>query len=81
MRKQRRIEITAFRSSIQIASGSIALDSHPDNGISTEQDIWISDPSGNEAIAPESAEGRRILIDAVSLLQRSLNNSETGENQ
>ncbi len=81
MKKHKRIEITAFRRRIQITSGSNAYDSQPDDGVSTEEDIWINDASSDEAIEPESVEGRRILTEAVSLLQRRLTEPDTGEKQ
>jgi hypothetical protein len=62
----RRIEITAFRRRVTIVSGSAV------NNPQTAEDICISNAHTQEAIEPDSAEGRRILLEAVRLLEEKL---------
>jgi len=66
MKKYRRIEITAFRRRVTIISG--VADSSPP----TEGEVVINDADAQETIEPESAEGRRLLLEAVRLLEEKL---------
>ncbi len=63
MKTYRRIEITAFRRRITIVSGKSKT---------ADEDVCINDADSPEAIKLESAEGRRILIEAVRLLNEKL---------
>ena len=67
MKKYRRIEITAFRRRVQIISGvSNIADAKSD------EEICVSDADSQEAIQLESAEGQRILLEAMRLLEEKL---------
>ncbi len=68
MKKYRRIEITAFRRRVIIVSGEPSADTQ------ANQSVWLNDADSQEAITPESAEGQRILIEAVRLLEEKLGN-------
>ena len=71
MKKYRRIEITAFRRRVTIVSGvSETADTQPD------EDVCINDADSSETIEFESAEGQRILTEAVRLLEEKLSNHE-----
>jgi hypothetical protein len=63
----RRIEITAFRRRVTIVSGSFAT-----NNTQPNNEVRITDADTQHAIAPESAEGRRILYEALRLLEDKL---------
>lgn len=62
MKKYRRIEITAFRRRVQIVSGETKSD----------EEICLNDAETREAIELESAEGQRILTEAVRILEENL---------
>jgi hypothetical protein len=67
MKKYRRIEITAFRRRVCIVSGEPTADAQ------TTGSVCISDAdSQEETIATESAEGQRILIEAIKLLEEKI---------
>jgi hypothetical protein len=66
MQKYRRIEITAFRRRVTIVSSESSPDAHTNEGVS------LSDTDSQETIEPASAEGRRILAEAVRLLEEKL---------
>ena len=66
MKKYRRIEITAFRRRVTIVSGKQPADAQAD------EDVCINDANSSETIEMESAEGQRILIEAVRLLEEKL---------
>ncbi len=68
MKKYRRIEITAFRRRVTIVSGSPTADTQ------TDDDVCINDADSLETIETESAEGQRILTEALRLLEEKLNN-------
>ena len=71
MKKYRRIEITAFRRRVTIVSGvSKTADAQPD------EDVCINAADSSETIEFESAEGQRILTQAVRLLEEKLSNHE-----
>lgn len=65
MKKYRRIEITAFRRRVTIVSGNPPADN-------AAAEVWLNDADSSEMIEPESAEGQRILIEAVRLLEEKL---------
>ncbi|MCY7345140.1 MAG: hypothetical protein LH614_02885 [Pyrinomonadaceae bacterium] len=73
MKRYRRIEITAFRRRIIIVSGESAAAAPPNSS------VCINDAYSSETIEAKSAEGRRILIEAVRLLEEKLSNQEPGE--
>ncbi len=66
MKTYRRIEITAFRRRVSIVSGEPTADRQTDEG------ICINNADSQEAIMTESAEGQRILIEAVRLLEEKI---------
>ena len=66
MKTYRRIEITAFRRRVTIVSGKPAADTQ------NSEDVGINDDDTQEPIDPESAEGQRILLEAVRLLEEKL---------
>ena len=68
MKKYRRIEITAFRRRVTIVSGTSSAD--------TAVEVWLNDADSSETIEFESAEGQRILTEAVRLLEEKLSNHE-----
>jgi uncharacterized protein YuzE len=63
---QRRIEISAFRRRLTIVSGNFS------SNIEMGENVCIEDPESGESIAIESAEGQRILLEAVRLLEVQL---------
>lgn len=65
MKKYRRIEITAFRRRVTIVSGNSPADN-------ADAEVWLNDTDSSEKIEPDSAEGQRILIEAVRLLEQKL---------
>lgn len=69
MKKYRRIEITAFRRRITIVSGEPT----------TDEKVCINDTDSSETINTESAEGQRILLEAVRLLEEKLVNGARGD--
>ena len=69
MKKYRRIEITAFRRRVSIVSGGATANTQ------TDESICINDADSQERIETESAEGQRILIEAVRLLEEKLEQS------
>ncbi len=69
MKKHRRIEITAFRRRVTIISGASEI-----NTTQADEDICINDADSQEAIETKSAEGQRILLEAVRLLEEKLGN-------
>ena len=66
MKTHRRIEITAFQKRVTVVSGEWKVDA-PDN-----DDRPVSDTDSLKTIEPESAEGQRILTEAVRLLEKKL---------
>ena len=68
MKTYRRIEITAFRRRVTIVSGEPTADAQPD------EDVCINNADSSETIEFESAEGQRILTEAVRLLEEKLSN-------
>ncbi len=68
MKKYRRLEITAFRRRVTIVSGEPTADSQTNEG------VCINDADSQETITTESAEGQRILIEAVRLLEEKFIN-------
>ena len=71
MKTYRRIEITAFRRRVIIVSGE---SSAVHQSAQPEAEVQLSDTDSLEAIETDSAEGQRILIEAVRLLEEKLNN-------
>ena len=67
MKIYRRIEITAFRRRITIVSG---VSETP--VVQPDEDVCINDADSSETIEFESAEGQRILIEVVRLLEKKL---------
>jgi hypothetical protein len=67
MKIHRRVEVTAFRRKVTIVSGE--FESY--TGDTSEGGSRVSDYP-LETVSPESAEGRRILADALRLLQDKL---------
>ncbi len=67
MKGHRRIEITAFQRKVTIVSGEFEAYT----GDTSEGESRASENS-LETVPPESAEGRRILADAVRLLEDRL---------
>ena len=65
MKTYRRIEITAFRRRITIVSGAPATNN-------TDADVRLNNAETQELIELESAEGQRILLEAVRLLEEKL---------
>ncbi len=65
MKKHRRIEITAFRRRVTIVSGTSPADT-------ADAEVWLNDADSSETIEPDSAEGQRILMEAVRLLEEKL---------
>ncbi|HEY0457707.1 MAG TPA: hypothetical protein VGC97_01070 [Pyrinomonadaceae bacterium] len=65
MKTYRRIEITAFRRRVTIVSGLT-------DETQTGKDVCINNADTNTVIEPESAEGQRILLEAVRLLEQKL---------
>ena len=72
MKKYRRIEITAFRRRVTIVSGTSPADT-------ADAEVWLNDADSSETIEPDSAEGQRILIEAVRLLEEKLSNQTRKE--
>lgn len=68
MKTNRRIEITAFRRCITIISGEPPSDAQPN------ESVCINDANSQETIETKSAEGQRILLEAVRLLEDKLTN-------
>lgn len=75
MKKHRRVEITAFKRRVTIVSGEYAAFVDEDDNIRHREESPL------ETIAPESAEGRHLLTEAVSLLQERLAVPQIGEKQ
>ena len=67
MKIYRRLEITAFRRRVTIVSGGSAA-----NKTETGEEVSISHADTQETIDPDSAEGQRILLEAVRLLEEKL---------
>ncbi len=61
-----RIEITAFRRHVTIVSGKPTADAQ------TGESVCTNDADSQETITTESAEGQRILIEAVRLMEKKL---------
>lgn len=72
MKTHRRVEITAFKRRVTIVSGEYAAFVDEDDNIRPTEEISL------ETITPESAEGQRLLAEAVSILQDRLAASEIG---
>ncbi|PYS69854.1 MAG: hypothetical protein DMF69_15550 [Acidobacteria bacterium] len=66
MQKYRRIEITAFRRRVTIVSSESPPDTH------ANKEVSLSNTDSQETIETASAEGRRILAEAVRLLEEKL---------
>jgi len=66
MKKHRRVEITAFKRRVTIVSGEYEAYVEEDDNIRPTEERPL------ETIAPESAEGRHLLTEAVSILQERL---------
>ena len=66
MKTYRRVEITAFRRRVTIVAGGSGEKEQ------TVEAVRLSDSETQEAIDPESAEGRQILLEAVRLLEEKL---------
>ena len=66
MKKHRRVEITAFKRRVTIVSGEYEAFADENDSIRTAEE------TPTETISPDSAEGRRLLSEAVSLLQERL---------
>ncbi|MFL6468121.1 MAG: hypothetical protein ACJ72Z_09220 [Pyrinomonadaceae bacterium] len=84
MKRYRRIEITAFQRRVQIITGDSPISrsyAEVRGAEGSERDIRINDTSNNEMIELSSAEGRRILTEAVTLLQQRLAMTDPGEKQ
>ena len=74
MKTYRRIEITAFRRRVTIVSGEPNI-----TDTQADEDVCINDTDSQETITMESAEGQRILIEAVRLLEEKLSNQARKE--
>ena len=74
MKGHRRIEITAFQRKVTIVSGEFEAYT----GDTSEGGSRASENS-LETVPPESAEGRRILADAVRLLEDKLIDRSVGQ--
>lgn len=74
MKTHRRVEITAFKRRVTIVSSEYSA--------FVDEDDRTIQPAENErlleTIAPESAEGRRLLTEAVGILQERLAAAEIG---
>ncbi len=68
MRRHRRVEITAFQRKVTIVSGEFAA--YTDD--TSEGDSRVPENSLETVIPPGSVEGRRILAEAVRLLEDTL---------
>jgi len=73
MKVYRRIEITAFRRRVTISSGPLS-----DGPLA---DITLRNDMTDEAIDPQSDEGRHVLLEAVTILQQQLAEPKTGESK
>lgn len=71
MKKYRRIEITAFRRHVTIISGESSAGNQSAN---TDAGVFLEDAGSPEAIDADSAEGQRILTEAMRLLEEKLGN-------
>ncbi len=67
MKTYRRLEITAFRRRVTVIAGDVSI--AEDQSL---EDVRISNTDTQTTIEPESAEGQRILLDAVRLLEEKL---------
>lgn len=69
MKRYRRIEITAFQKRVTVVSGEwkVETPANDDRG-------FANDPGSQETIEPESAEGKRILTEAIRMLEEKLAN-------
>jgi len=63
----RRIEITAFRRRVIVGWGSFPVDI-------TEAEVSLNGTDSIETIRTDSAEGQRILMEAVRLLEEKMSN-------
>jgi hypothetical protein len=70
MKVYRRIEITAFHRRVTISSGPLS---------GGPSDIALRDNLSDEVIDPQSQEGRRVLTEAVCILQEQLARPKNGE--
>ena len=68
LKTHRRIEITAFQRRVTIVSGA----THAEN--QSDADVRMNDAVLHETIEIDTAEGRRILREAVRLLEKRLAN-------
>ena len=73
MKKYRRIEVNAFRRCVTIVSGEWRpgdlFDAQPDRA---DEGVSLEDSDSSEPVAPDSAEGQLILVEAVRSLERRL---------
>ena len=65
MNRYRRIEITAFQKRVTVVSGEWTIETADDSGAA-------NNTGSRETIEPDSAEGRRILTEAVRMLEEKL---------
>lgn len=71
MKRNRRIEITAFRHRIMIA-GDQQLSRPPDG-------VVVRDAETDESVDLHSTEGRQLLTEVIRILQNSLDGAKKGE--
>jgi hypothetical protein len=62
----RRIEIMAFCHRVTIVSGKPTVDTQANEG------VCINNADSQEMITPESAEGQKILVETVRLLEEKI---------
>lgn len=65
MKQYRRIEITAFRRRVMIASGGTS-------GETGEASVSLNDTDSNEFIETASDQGQQILLEAIRLLKERI---------
>jgi hypothetical protein len=76
MKKYRRIEITAFRRRVTIISPcEAAAAGEDDGGAKFLEDVRLTDADTRETIEIGSAEGQRLLLEALRLLEEKLSGS------
>lgn len=73
MKTHRRVEITAFKRRVTIVSGEYEA------FVDEDDDTRPTEESMLKTIAPDSDEGRRLLTEAVGILQERLAATEIGE--
>jgi hypothetical protein len=71
--KYRRIEVNAYRRRVTIVSGEWrARDVFDAQPIEPDDRVSLADSDSSEPVAPDSAEGQMILVEAVRSLERRL---------